>query len=318
MNYDKSNMISVLEDFPKQLKVAVELADKRKAEGKFSNVVVCGMGGSGIGGELVKPFVHSIPVFSHHDYGLPSFVNRNSLVFIVSYSGNTEETLSAYHEAKKRRCKVIVITSGGKLAKLEKNSIIVPKGLQPRAALGYLFIPILVVLANSGIIALQDRAIAEAINAINIEYDKKKAHVLAKFIHNRIPVFYASGTFAAVAYRMKTQINECSKQPAFFHVLPEMNHNEINGFKMLGKELAVVFVKDDKDSEHITKRIEATRKLIHNRTNVIELTVKGKSLLARMLKMIYVGDLAAYYLALLNKTDPTPVPVIEKLKKILK
>ena len=317
LTFDKENMLETLQAFSEQCKEAVKLARGVKLKGKFVNICVCGMGGSGIGGELLKPFVKNIPVFSHHDYGLPNYVNKNSLVFIISYSGNTEQTLSAYSEAKKRKAKIIAITSGGKLAEKEKKAIIVPSGFQPRNAIGYLFLSMLAVLSNNRIIPNQSGAISETIRLLHPKQNSKEAFMLAKKLKDKIPVFYASEELAGAAYRMKTQVNENAKQPAFYHVFPEMNHNEINGFKKLGKKLITVFIRDSKDVMIIRKRMAITKNLIKSQTHTVDLNVNGKSLLARMLTTIYVGDYASYYLALMSREDPTPVPIIEELKKKL-
>ena len=317
MTYDKENMLGVLNNFPEQCKEALRLVRGIKIKGKFANICVCGMGGSGIGGELLKPFSKRIPVFAHHDYGLPSYVGKNSLVVVISYSGDTEETLSAYAEAKKRKARILAITSGGKLAEKEKNAIIVPSGLQPRAAIGYLFLTMVAVLSSNRIISNQSGAIHEAIRHLHPRKDSKEAFMIAKKLVRKIPVFYASEDLAGVAYRMKTQINENAKQPAFYHVFPEMDHNEINGFKKQGKKVVVVFIRDSKDIIKVRKRMAVTKKLIKSKTNTVDIHVKGNSLLARMLTTIYVGDFISYYLALMNRVDPTPVPVIEELKKKL-
>lgn len=315
---NKSDMLGVLEAFPEQCKEAIKLARKVKIKGKIANIVVCGMGGSGIGGDLLRPFVKKIPVFVNKNYKIPDFVNRNSLVFVVSYSGDTEETLAAYLEAKKKRAVVIAITSGGKLAEKEKNAIIVPKGYQPRAAIGFLFLPVLKILANSRIIPNQDSAIREAIRGLVPKICSKEGFMLAKKLKDKIPVFYGSEELAGVAYRMKTQVNENAKQPAFWHVFPEMDHNEINGFKRGGKKLQLVFIRDKRDLQKIRKRMAITKKLIKDSTNVTDLHVRGNSLLARMLITIYIGDYASYYLALMNKVNPGIVKIIEELKKRLK
>ena len=317
MKYDKGDMIDVLEDFPNQCKEAVLLAKGVKVKGKFSNICVCGMGGSGIGGELIKGFIKNIPVFNHHDYGLPKYINKKSLVIVVSYSGNTAETLSAFTEAKKRKAKVISITSGGKLAEKDRKAVLIPSGLQPRAAIGYLFVTMLSILSNNKVIPNQSKAIAELFRILNVKETRKKAFMLAKKMNKKIPVFYASEDLEAVAYRMKTQVNENAKQPAFSHVIPEMNHNEINGYKNQGKKLIAIFIKDKKDSKEIKKRMEINKSLIKSSTSVYDVDVKGKSLLARVLSTIYIGDFASYYLALMNKEDPTPVPLITELKKRL-
>jgi len=320
VRYDKSNMLKTLEDFPKQCKKAVKLTYGFKLRKKrYKNICICGMGGSGIGGELLKPLVQykKIRVIPHHDYGLPKEVDKDSLVIVVSYSGNTEETLSAHAEAKKRKANIIAITSGGLLADREKDAIKVPEGLEPREAIGYLFLPMVAILSKNKIIPNQSSAINEAIRKLHPKETKKKAFMLAKKLNKKIPVFYTSNELKAVAYRMKTQVNENAKQPAFTHIFPEMNHNEINGFRRQGRKLVTVFIQDKKGLKDIKKRMKVTKNIIKEKTKVVSINVRGKSLLARMLTTLYLGDLASYYLALMNRVDPTPVPRIEELKESL-
>jgi glucose/mannose-6-phosphate isomerase len=323
MTYDKENMLDKLNKFRDQVEKAFKIAKKAKLpeinKKKVSNIVICGMGGSAAGGLLVKSFVKNIPVFVNRNYDLPKYVNRNSLVFVVSYSGNTEETLSAYNEAKKRKATIIAITSGGKLAEKErKKAIIIPSGYQPREALGYTLIPALVALSRYRLMPNQDNAVRETIRALVPKTDSKEGFMLAKKLLNKIPVFYASDNMAGVAYICKTLTNENVKQPAFYNVFPEMNHNELNGFKRNAKKLHVVMIKDKKDHIRIKKRMEIAGKIIKEAAGITELPTKGKSLLARMLHTLHIAMYASYYLALMNKTDPTPVPVIEEFKLRLK
>jgi glucose/mannose-6-phosphate isomerase len=154
----------------------------------------------------------------------------------------------------------------------------------------------------------------EAIKLLQPEQVKREAEQLAGKIYGKIPIFYSSQNLAAVAYRMKTQINENAKQPAFCHIFPEMNHNEINGFKNMGKRMVMVFIRDENDPPQIKRRMDITKTLIENETNAAEISVRGKSLLARILTTVYVGDMASYYLATMNNEDPTPVPIITELK----
>ena len=315
MTYDKENMLGVLESFSEQCKEAVKLARGASIKGKFSSITVCGMGGSGLAGELLKPLA-KIPVYPVHDYNLPSYIDKKNLIIIVSYSGNTEETLSCFKQAKKKKCKILSITSGGKLAELDKKAIIIPSGMQPRSAIGYLFLTMVAVLSKARAIPNQASALNETIRILNSKLCSRQGFLLAQKLRGKIPVFYASNDLAAVAYRIKTAVNENSKQPAFHHYFPEMDHNEINGFKKNASKIAAVFIMDKKDPNKIKKRMDITKKIIKHNTHVLE--VHGKSLLARMMYAIYIGDYLSYYLALMNKVNPTPVPVIEDLKKRLK
>jgi len=315
MIQDKENMINVLDAFSEQCKDAVKIAKGIKVKGKIDNVIFCGMGGSGVVGDIAAEFVSKIPFYIVHDYELPKAANKNSLIFLVSYSGNTEETLSCYKQAKSKKAKIVSITSGGKLSSLDKKAIIIPKGFQPRVALGYLLMPILVVLANSKVIV--NPGINQALEVLDSKICSRKGFLLAKEIKGRLPIFYASNSLKTAAYRCKTQINENSKQPAFNNVLPEMNHNEINGFYKNSNKIHAVFIRDKKDSEMVKKRMDISKVIIKEKTKVSEIHSFGNNLLGRILSVIYIGDYASYYLALMNKEDPTPVPVIEVLKKKL-
>ncbi|MBD3249097.1 bifunctional phosphoglucose/phosphomannose isomerase [Candidatus Woesearchaeota archaeon] len=316
---DKDNhMLKILEGFRSQCEEAYKLSRKIKVKGSFKNAVVCGMGGSGIAGHLIKAFEKKIPIYVHNDYGVPDVVNNKSLVIVISYSGNTEETLSAYSEAKKKKAKIVSITSGGNLAEKDKDALIVPPDLPPRAAMGYLFISALVAMARAKIISDQDTAIREAVKGLVSKTCSREGFMLAKKMNNKIPVFYGSEEMRGVVYRMKCQINENAKQPAFYNVFPEMDHNEINGFKKQGKKMISVFLMNNKDNIAVKKRMDITKRLIKEQTNTAEIQVKGKNHLAKMLRTIYVGDFASYYLSLMNKEDPTPVPLISKLKERLK
>jgi glucose/mannose-6-phosphate isomerase len=321
--YDKSNMLDKLNNFRNQIKEAFKIAKKARlpkiTRPKISNIIVCGMGGSAAGGLLLKSFEKDKPIFVVRNYYLPKYAGRNSLVFCVSYSGDTEETLSAYNEAKKRKATVVAITSGGKLAEKEKkNIILIPGGYQPRIAAAYTFIPLLIALSRYKLIPNQDNAVREAIRILVPKSTSKEAFMITKPLNSRIPVIYASADLEGAAYIFKTQINENSKQPAFYHVLPEMNHNEINGFKKQAKKLHVLMIMDKKDDIMIKKRMAITRQIIRQRTGVTEMPTKGTSLLARILYIVYIAMYSSYYLALMNKVDPTPVPVIQELKKRLK
>ncbi|MBI2558121.1 bifunctional phosphoglucose/phosphomannose isomerase [Candidatus Woesearchaeota archaeon] len=322
MPLNSSNMLKVIEDFPHQCRTAMQLPEGMSVSGKVDKIVVCGMGGSAVGGDLLKIFMHDykIPVFVVRDYRVPGFVDESTLVFAVSYSGNTEETISAFEDASGKKAKIVAVTSGGQLSAMAKKIIKIPSGMQPRAALGYLFFPVLGVLANSGIIDVKGLEIEEMLDVLSKTEDfRKEGDRLAKKIFGRTPVIYASDMLRAVAYRWKTQFNENSKSPAFTHVFSEMNHNEIVGYQNMDRNKFIsIFIRDMEDNERIKKRMDITKEIISSRVDVQEVFTKGSGLLARMFSGIYYADFASYYLALANKVDPTPVTVIENLKKKLK
>ena len=321
MPIDNSNMLKAIEDFPLQCKIALNLAKGMVVSGKINKIVVIGMGGSAIGGDLLKIYMHDskIPVFVVRDYKVPNFVDENTLVFAVSYSGNTEETLSAFEDAVKKKAKIVAVTSGGALATQAKKVIKIPAGLQPRAALGYLFFAVLGVLSNSKIVDVESSEIAQMLDVLGKTQDfKKTAEKIAKSIKSRTPIIYASELMGAVAYRWKTQINENSKTPAFCHLFSEMNHNEIASYQTINKENFIsIFIRDKEDNERVRKRMDITKEIISTKVEVEEVFTQGSCLLSRMFSGIYYGDFVSYYLALEKKIDPTPVTVIESLKKKL-
>lgn len=321
MASDKTDYLGVLESFPQQCREALNLPKGMTVSGEFSNIIVCGMGGSAIGGDILVSCLknHQMPVHIVRDYTLPKFADKYSLVFTISYSGNTEETLSAYNEAIKRGCTVISITSGGKLAEISQKKIIIPSGLQPRAALGYLFFPMLGILHNAGIVDIKNSELNEMIASIkNFEQYKSDGEVFAKKLRDKIPIIYSSNLLFPVAYRFKTQINENSKYPAFCHAFPEMNHNELVGYRgMNRKDFIVIFIRDSKDHPRIIKRMDICREIIKQRIDLEEIYAKGDGLLTRIFSTIYLCDLTSYYLALHNRVDPAPVEIIEKFKSAL-
>ncbi len=321
MPIDNSNMLKVIEDFPHQCRTALSLPKGITVSGKVDKIIVAGMGGSAVGGDLLKLYLHDlkIPIITVRDYKLPNFVDENTLVFVVSYSGNTEETLSAFEDATKRKAKIVAVTSGGKLAELAKKVIKIPSGLQPRAALGYIFFPVLGVLVNSGIAKENSGDVKEMLDILSNTNDFKSfGEKLAKQIGNRTPLIYASEQFSAVAYRWKTQFNENSKVAAFTHNFSELNHNEIVGYQTMSREKFIsIFLRDNFDNDRIKKRMDITKEIISQKVDVVEIFTKGSSLLSRLFSALYYADFASYYLALQNKIDPTPVHVIESLKKKL-
>ena len=318
MVLDSQNMLQTIKDFPNQCREALSLPKGLSISNDIGNIVVAGMGGSAIGGDLLKSYLSDakIPVYVSRGYKLPSFVNENSLVFAVSYSGNTEETLSSLKDAKEKNAQIVGITSGGKLAIECKKVVKIPSGFQPRAALGYLFFPMLGVLHNSKIARVKNEDVNEMLGILkHTDGFNDYAQKLAKNLKDKIPVIYSSEAFGAVAMRWKTQINENAKMPAFYNVFSEMNHNEIAGYKGMDRNFAAVIIRDKHDNERIKKRMDVCKEIMESRINVEEVETQGNSLLARMFSAIYLGDFVSYHLALWNRVDPGPVDIIEKMKR---
>ncbi len=275
------------------------------------------MGGSGIAGSLMQHYTENIPIFVRNGYDLPDFLDRNTLVYISSYSGNTEETIGLYNQAKKKGAKVVVSTSGGKLGEMtgDETRVIVPGGMPPRYSLGYQFFSMLKILDNSGLIPAQERHISETVKLLR-RFNEKPCQAMAERINGRTPIILASDVYSSVVYRWQCEFNENSKILAFSHVFPEMNHNMINAFGSDGNFHAIMLL-DDKDRPKIRKRMKITKDIIRRTVQVDDVDIKGDCLLARTFYAIHYGDWVSYKLAKLRGEDPMVVPVIEDFKKRL-
>jgi glucose/mannose-6-phosphate isomerase len=338
--YDKSDMRNLLLGFSSQVEEAVNIGSSAKINintDKIKNIVVTGLGGSAIGGDLVRSYLAGelkIPFIVNRHYFLPEFVDNNSLVIVSSYSGNTEETIAAHKDAVKRGAQVLCISSNGEteqLAKKHGHSFIkIPGGLPPRAALGYSFFPILMSLIKMKFITTRTNDIKETISLL-----KKKSQVfstlnlkknatlsIAQSLYNKLAIIYSSADrLDSVNIRWRGQLSENSKVLAFGNTLPEMNHNELVGWKVLKKEMSsmvVIFLKDKDDHKRVRFRMNIMDGIVQEfASDVIHVDSEGKSLLARMFSLIHMGDWVSYYLAIINGVDPTPVKVIDYLKNEL-
>jgi glucose/mannose-6-phosphate isomerase len=304
---------------------------------KPSNIIVTGMGGSAIGGELLKDWAKDkiqVPIEVNREYHLPAYANEKTLVLVTSYSGDTEETLSALRDAIKRRCMIYCITSGGALVEIAENLNIpylqVPAGMPPRAALPYMLMPLLTFLEKISLVSGVTEGLDEALpileeiereNAAEKPVEESLAKTLAANIEGFIPVIYGFGIYCSIARRFKQQINENAKMIAKWDNLPEFDHNEIVGYdksENIADGFAAIFIRDKDEPTEIRSRIEITKKLIEpTGISIYEVWSQGKSNLAKMLSVIAVGDFMSVYLAILRGVDPTPVPTINKLKSAL-
>lgn len=312
-----------LEKFPEHVNKATSLAEHVVIDGDIENIIISGMGGSGIAGDLIKDYLDiKIPICVCKDYSIPEFVNSKTLVFILSYSGDTEEVISSYRNALRKGCKIVCLASAGKLLGLAekqgKISIKLPYGLQPRFALPYLFFPILKVLENSKIIRNQEVYFGDVIKSLTKSGYEQKGKELAKRFVDKIPLIYTSTQFKSVGYRWKCQINENAKVHAFCNVFSEINHNEMMGFTSLKGYYYVVIIRDELDSPQLRKRMALTKEIIRESgVDVIELGIKGGCLLTKLFSAVYIGDWTSYYLALAYGKDPNSVSLIEDFKEKL-
>jgi glucose/mannose-6-phosphate isomerase len=336
---DRSNMLSFCVEAPKHYGEAAKIANAFSVSyPKPRTIVVAGMGGSAIGGELLKDWARdrvTMPIEICREYSLPAYVNRKTLVFVVSYSGETEESLSVFLDAVKRKCMVVCISSGGRLhefaGKLNVPHLLVPSGMAPRATLPYLFMPLPSILEKIGVVSgvgVEVSDVASVLKLVSLENSPEKpqsgnfSKTLASNICGTVPVVYGFGIYRAVAQRFKTQFNENSKVPAKWEAFPELNHNEIVGWEEAGamaKDFSLLFIRDNDEPSEMRRRIETTQKLICRKPlKAFEVWSKGKTKLAKMLSVVCIGDFTSVYLAVLRSVDPTPVRTIGLLKEKIK
>lgn len=335
---DKRGMIDLVAGFPEQCEKAAALADewtpRIELDGKPDIVVVCGLGGSAIAGDMTAALYKETlpcPMLTNRDYSLPSFVGSRSLVICESYSGNTEETLSAYEDARRRGSKMVCITSGGKLAENARRDnvdlIVVPGGQPPRSATGYMFVPMMSVLEKLGVVSGNVCNISGALDMLRhardewrpeIGSDSNRAKQIALDLKGRIPLIYgAAGIMSVTAFRWKCQINENAKVHSFANVLPEFNHNEIMGWEGAAAQsgaFASVFIRDASDTSRTAERIRITSKIIPDMFPVYDIAVDKKNDLEKLLWGFYLGDFMSVYLAICYGADPTSIAAIDRLK----
>jgi glucose/mannose-6-phosphate isomerase len=337
---DSANMLKHLHRFPQQCRAAWHKAKDFKLPRNYTSidkVVILGMGGSAIGGDLVRSVVSGVSksiVFVHRDYDLPAFVDDRTLVIASSYSGNTEETLSAFSQSLEKRCKKLVMTTSGKLKALAEDAkipvFLIDLVSQPRVALGYSFMPLLAFLQKLNL--LQDKtaeveAMIQGLEALLAELKEtaptssNRAKQLAIKLHGKIAVIYGAGILSEVARRWKTQLNENSKVWAFHEVFPELNHNAVVGYQFpqeLASKIYVVLLRCPSLHPRTLIRYQITCELLKQNSISYEIIdSQGEHQLSQMMSLIFLGDWVSYYLAILNEVDPTPVKAIDYLKKRL-
>jgi len=340
LRVDRAGMVHLLVDFPDHVQEGERLGQHAdlSAGSEVRSIVVAGMGGSAVGGDLLRSYVSPecrVPIGVNRHYTLPAFVGPETLVCAVSYSGNTEETLSAFQEARARGAGLLAVTSGGQLAEMAEGARVpwvrVPAGMPPRATLGYVFTPLLTILARLGLIPDQTEPIAETVGLLRelaaqyrpgIEMFRNLPKGLATQLYETFPAIYGVQDISdVVAYRWRTQFNENSKVLASHHVFPELTHNEVVGWGAplsLSQRVWAVVLRDTQEHDRIAQRIEITKTLLQEKAaGITEVWSQGRSRLARLFSLLYTGDFTSYYLALLYGVDPTPVQAIYIVKERL-
>jgi glucose/mannose-6-phosphate isomerase len=337
---DPEDMLARLHEMPFLCQQAWQMATEFKLPADYADIdklVILGMGGSAIGGDLINSLAVSeakLPIVVCRDYQLPTFVDAKSLVLASSYSGNTEETLSSFTQALKTPAKKLVITTGGKLKSIaQENGIPVfsfDYRAQPRAALPFSLMPILCLLHKLGFIGDKSADVAETVEVLKqltmqlnetVASAQNPAKQLAMKLYDHLPVIYGGDIVAEVAHRWKTQFNENAKAWAFHEIFPELNHNAVVGYQFpseLATKIVVVLLNSSLLPKRIQLRYRITGELL-SKARVSYQTVDGwgKSPLSQIMSLVLFGDYTSYYLAMLYQIDPSPVKAIDFLKKQL-
>lgn len=321
-------MKNLISNFTQHLTEALTIGQAAKlnvTDKKIDRVLISGLGGSGIGGTIVSQLTEQeskVPINVNKDYSIPAYVGDTTLVIISSYSGNTEETLSAMKQACDRNAEIICITSGGEVLKMADehnlNRIIIPGGMPPRACLGYSFTQLFFALNHYGIIG---NGFIEQIKKGITLLQEEEANIhqatkeLAKAIHNTTPIIYSAANFEGVGIRLRQQLNENAKQLCWHQVFPEMNHNELVGWKSGSDQFSVIVFRNSSDYERTQTRFETCKNIFARYTsNVTEVYSKGDSEIERTLYLIHFGDWLSWYLSELNDVDAMEIEVINFLK----
>lgn len=298
----------------------------KKPRKKINKIYVAGLGGSGIGADFVSAIIRkeaNVPYLVGKGYTIPAYVDSNTLAIASSYSGNTEETLQAFRAIEKTGAKIVVISSGGKLIKAARSKgydyIKVPDGWpSPRACLGYSFVAQLSLLTKLGIISDKSlKSVSKSIKLLDRESTsiKKEAKKVARQLHNKMPIIYAEDRIEPVAVRWRQQINENAKMLCWHHVIPEMNHNELVGWKDKNKDLVALYLRNKDDYKRNSIRMDINQSIIKKYTpNIINIYSKGTDLIQRMMYLVHLGDWTSWYLATLRGQDAIEVDVIDYLK----
>jgi len=324
--------------FPAQCREARRIAESATLPERSDTrlVVVTGLGGSAAGGDFTRALFEAegrVPCLVNRDYALPHFVGAESLVFVTSYSGNTEETLAAYADARRRDARIVAVTSGGELASRAAADgvpvITIPGGQPPRTAMGYMLVPVLVTAARLGLLPAQgiDGAASHCEASLaswrrESPFGDNEAKQLAAFLHGAMGVVYGLGGWqSVVATRWRGQLNENAKQIVLTHAFPELNHNEIIGWEGAGRigvaKWATLILEDGMERDRMRLRADVTERLIGGATALRRVRAHGPTLLARMLSLALLGDFTSLYLAALNGEDPYAIRSIDAIKDAL-
>jgi len=326
------SMLELVQSFPHQMQDSYRLAQNFDLNSikkdKISNIVITGMGGSGIGASIVAEYLKNnseIPICVSKSYLPPAFISPATLFIVSSYSGNTEETVEAMRIAIEKQCQIITICSGGIVKAMSQRydfpCQLVPSGFPPRASLAYSFYQLLHIFNQLGIgpSGLENNWL-EAIKYLQNNYKSiySDAEALAEKLANRIPVIYSDADFEAPVIRFRQQLNENSKMLAYHHVIPEMNHNELVGWKNVNKSIVALLIRTNFDYSRNQQRMDFVKRIIQkNNIEVVELNLNHENRLKNILYFVQLTDLVSVIIAQKNNIDPIEVHVIDDLKNEL-
>lgn len=333
---DPSDLRRVLLESPTQFKTGFEIAKNIKLDGEFDKIMISGMGGSALPGNLLRIYLHDlhkaqgskpIAIYQNRFYSLPHESYDKCLNILSSFSGTTEETISSFKEALENKLPCIGISSGGDIEKICKENNIphvklpVPyPNFQPRTATGYFFASILQILINQNLapdVTGEILSLSERLNQKLPEIEEQ-AKNLAKKLVGKTPVVYSSAKYKGVAMVWKIKFNEHSKTPAFWNFFPELNHNEMIGYTNPQGKFFIIMLRDAQDNPKNLNRFEATAGLLKEKNIDVEvIDFQGENVFYKIFHSLVLGDFSAYYLALEYGQDPTPVEMVEQLKSIL-
>jgi len=323
-------MRELTENFPNQVRESIEIADKSMltAAKGIKNIVISGLGGSGIGASIVSNCVYDsckLPITINKGYFLPNFVKKNTLVICSSYSGNTEETMHVLDQAYKSGAKIVCISSGGKMIEFCKahsiDYIQVPGGMPPRTCLGYSIVQLMQVLTFNkfipGKLFKQLIRIPDFLKKEEASMQKLSSKLCDK-IFDKMPIIYGDERFEGVVIRYRQQINENAKILCWHHVIPEMNHNEMVGWREENPDLAVLFIDNNLDFKRNVQRREINEETIRKYTpNIHHIQSKGRNLIEQSFYHMFFGDLLSIYLAEKRGFEAMEIDVINHLKSTL-
>ncbi len=324
-------MKTLVANFSKQLTEAISIGEKAKltfSEHPISNVLICGLGGSGIGGSIVSELVvrnANVPINVTKGYFIPAYVGKNTLVIISSYSGNTEETINCMELAISKGAKIVGITSGGKVLEICKQNnfdcIVVPGGMPPRSCVGYSITQLFFILGHNKVITNDYKTeLKAAIDLIDTNEVSiiSEAKIIADKLMGKVPVIYATTYNEGIVIRFRQQLNENAKVLCWHHIIPEMNHNELVGWTQKNDDLNVLIFLDKDEYSRNLARVDINKDVIKKYTNnITEIYSKGNSTIEKAIYFIHLGDWISVLLAELRGVDAIEVNVINHLKSKL-